>query len=289
TKGEACPIVVKADGEALGKGVFVCDTKAEAQGAVRTIMVERAFGDAGDRIIVEEKLVGPEASLMAITDGETVLPLTPVQDHKRAYDGDLGPNTGGMGCYTPVPVVTPELYDEILENIIRPTIAAMKAEGRPYTGVLYTGVILTEEGPKVLEYNARFGDPETQVALPMMENDLVDVLQAAVSGSLDSVRIKCYNGAAVVVVAASGGYPGPYEKGKPISGLSEAEALPGVTVFHAGTALAGGETVTSGGRVLGVTGIGRDFAEAIDAAYAGVEKISFAGMHYRKDIGARAL
>ena len=288
-KSDYLPIVVKADGEALGKGVFVCSKKSEALDAIKTIMVDKAFGKAGDRVVVEELLIGQEASLMAITDGKTVVPMTPVQDHKRIYDGDQGPNTGGMGCYSPVPVVTPELYDQILEMIIKPTIRAMEAEGRPYTGVLYTGVILTESGPKVLEFNARFGDPETQVALPLLETDLVEIIQASLDGSLDSLEIKCYNGCAVCVVIASGGYPGDYETGKPISGLDEANALEGVTVFHAGTKLQYGQVVTSGGRVLGVTAVGDSFRTAIDRAYSAVDKIHFDGMHYRRDIGDRAL
>lgn len=289
SNGDDCPIVIKADGEALGKGVFVCTKKTEAMDAIKAVMVDKIFGKAGDRLIAEELLVGQEASLMAFTDGKTVLPMVPVQDHKRALDGDLGPNTGGMGCYSPVPVVTPELYSEVLETIIKPTIEAMRAEGRPYTGVLYTGIILTEKGPKVLEYNARFGDPETQVVLPLMESDMVDLIMSAVSCSLDSFEISWYNEAVVCVVIASGGYPGAYESGKPISGLKEADDLDGVTVFHAGTKLSDGNTVTSGGRVLGVTGRGKDIRSAIEKAYSGVEKIKFEGMQYRKDIGAKAL
>lgn len=287
--GDRCSIVVKADGEALGKGVFVCDTREEALGAVRTIMVDRAFGRAGDRVVIEERLKGQEVSLVVITDGRNVVPLTPVQDYKRALDGDLGLNTGGMGCYTPVPVMTPELYKEVIENIIKPTVKAMEDEDRFYTGALYTGVILTDEGPKVLEYNARFGDPETQVTMPMLEADLVEVIQAALTGTLDSVDAKCYNGAAVCVVAASGGYPGSYEKGKPISGLDEAGKLENVTVFHAGTKLADGRVVTSGGRVLGITARGHSYKAAIKSAYEAAAKISFDGMFYRKDIGARVL
>lgn len=319
SSGDDCPIVIKADGEALGKGVFVCTKKVEALQAIHMTMVDKAFGESGDRVVVEELLVGQEASLMVVTDGESIVPLIPVQDHKRAYDGDLGPNTGGMGCYTPVPVVTQEFYDQVIETIIKPTIRAMKSEGCPYTGLLYTGVILTADGPKVLEYNARFGDPETQVVLPMLESDLVELLyasalgsarnlgaeenasalgstrnlgaekNASVAGSLDSAEIKWYNGCAVCVVIASGGYPGSYESGKPISGLNEANALDGVTVFHAGTKLQQGHVATSGGRVLGVTALGSDFREAIDRAYAGVDRIHFDGMHFRKDIGQRAL
>jgi len=287
--GPDCPIVVKADGEALGKGAIVCDKKDEALQAIKSMMVDRIFGSAGDRVLIEERLIGQEASLMAITDGNTVLPMTPVQDHKRAYDNDLGPNTGGMGCYSPVPVVSPELYNQVLETIIKPTIQAMKSEGRPYTGVLYTGIILTSDGPKVIEYNARFGDPETQAALPLMETDFVEIIEASIDGSLDSLEIKCYNECSVCVVIASGGYPGKYESGKPISGLDEANAIDGVTVFHAGTKLLNNEIVTAGGRVLGVTGTGATFEKAIARAYAGVGKIHFDGMHYRKDIGKRAL
>jgi phosphoribosylamine--glycine ligase len=282
-------IVVKADGEAAGKGVLVCDTKTQALGAVKTIMVDKAFGKSGDRVVIEERLEGQEASLMAITDGESVLPLQPAQDYKRAYDNDEGLNTGGMGCYSPVPVVPPEMYDRCLETIIRPTIRAMKEEGRPYTGVLYTGVMLTGDGPKVIEFNCRFGDPESQAVLPLLETDLVDLIQASLGGCLDSSEVKCYNGCAVCVVVASGGYPGDYETGKPISGLEEAGALEGVTVFHAGTKLEDGKVVTSGGRVLGVTGVGDSFRAARDRAYSAVEKISFEKMHFRRDIAERVI
>jgi phosphoribosylamine--glycine ligase len=285
----ACPIVVKADGEAAGKGVFVCDTRDEALSAIETIMVERAFGESGDRIVIEERMEGQEASLMAITDGVTVVPISPVQDYKRAYDDDKGPNTGGMGCYTPVPIVTDEIFRYSLEALIKPTIDAMRAEGRPYTGVLYTGIMLTKDGPKVLEYNCRFGDPETQVALPMLQNDLVEVIEASIEGRLDALNIRCYNGCAVCVVLASGGYPGKYETGKPITGVEDAASIEGVTVFHAGTKLDGGQVVTAGGRVLGVTGVGESFREARDRAYAGVGRIKFENMHYRKDIGARVI
>jgi len=282
-----CPIVVKADGEAAGKGVFMCRTKDEALRAVRTIMVEKAFGASGDRLVIEERLEGQEASLMAVTDGKAVVPMTPVQDYKRAYDGDQGPNTGGMGCYSPVPAVTDEIYRYALENMVKPTIDAMQAEGRPYTGVLYTGIILTEEGPKVLEFNCRFGDPETQVAVPLLETDLIEIIEASLDGSLDALEIKCYNGSAVCVVLASGGYPGKYETGKLVAGLDEASSLDGVTVFHAGTKLDDDRVVTSGGRVLGVTGLGDSFRSAVGTAYSAVGRIRFGDMHYRRDIGAR--
>lgn len=286
---EECPIVVKADGEALGKGVYVCDTRSEALAAVESIMVDKIHGKAGDRIVVEERIYGPEASLMVITDGEKIIPMMPVQDHKRAYDGDRGPNTGGMGCYSPVPIIPADLYRQLVDTIIKPSIDAMRAEGRPYTGVLYTGILFTDRGPQVLEFNARFGDPETQVALPLLQSDLVELILASLNGSLDSVEANWYNGSAVCVVIASGGYPGDYETGKPISGLDEANSLDGVTVFHAGTKFRDGGVVTSGGRVLGVTALGDDFRTAIDRAYAGVKAIHFDGMHYRTDIGARTL
>ena len=283
------PIVVKAEGEALGKGVLMCSTKSQALSAVKTVMVDKAFGKAGDQVVIEEMLEGQEATLMVITDGTSVLPLQPAQDYKRINDCDQGPNTGGMGCYSPVPVVPPEVYDECLKTCILPTIRAMKAEGRPYTGALYCGIMLTKDGPKVIEFNARFGDPETQVALPLLETDLIDVIQASLSGSLDSVETKCYNGAAVCVVVASGGYPGSYETGKPISGLDAAGSIEGVTVFHAGTRLDDGKVVTSGGRVLGVTAVGDSFKAARDRAYSAVDRIHFEGMHYRTDIAKRVI
>ena len=282
-------VAVKADGEAAGKGALICPTKEQARSAVKLIMEDMAFGKSGDRVVIEELMEGQEATLMVITDGTSAIPLMPSQDYKRAYDNDEGLNTGGMGCYSPVPVVPPELYDQILDTLIMPAIRAMRKEGRTYTGLLYTGIMLTKEGPKVIEYNCRFGDPETQVALPLMETDLVDVIMASLSGKLDSLEVKCYNECAVCVVIASGGYPGSYETGKPIHGLEEAGALEGVTVFHAGTRIQDGQIVTSGGRVLGVTGVGETFAQARDRAYAGVSKISFEGMHYRKDIGERVI
>jgi len=286
---DALPIVVKADGEAFGKGVFVCSTKDEALRAIKSIMVDKVFGKSGDRVLIEERLEGQEATLMVITDGRSVVPLAPLQDYKRAYDNDQGLNTGGMGCYSPVPAVPPELYERALETMIVPTLRAMQSEGCPYTGVLYTGIILTADGPKVLEFNARFGDPETQAALPLLETDLVEIIQASLAGSLDSLEIKCYNECAVCVVVASGGYPGEYETGKPISGLDEAGAVEGVTVFHAGTKLQDGQVVTSGGRVLGVTAVGDTFRTAVERAYSAVGRIHFDDMHYRRDIGARVI
>lgn len=286
---EELRIVVKADGLALGKGAYVCDTKTEALEAVDDMMVKKIFGEAGDRILIEERIEGQEASLIVITDGDSIAPLTPAQDYKRAYDGDKGPNTGGMGCYSPVPVVPPEMYEYCVETIIKPVIAAMKAEGRTYTGVLYTGIMLTKDGPQVIEFNARFGDPETQVILPLLETDLINLIEASIEGRLDSFDTKCYNKCAVCVVLASGGYPGKYETGKPITGLDDAAAIDGVTIFHAGTKLMDGQVVTSGGRVLGVTGVGESFREARDRAYAGASKIKFENMQYRTDIGARVV
>jgi phosphoribosylamine--glycine ligase len=280
------PIVVKADGEAAGKGVFVALTKQDALAAVDTIMRQRAFGKSGDRVVVEEFLDGPEASFMCFVDGETFVPMMPAQDHKRAYDNDEGPNTGGMGCYSPVPVFTDDVRTTVIDTIVKPTLAALKKRGIHYQGVLYVGLALTSHGPKVVEFNARFGDPETQVVLPLMETDLVDVCLAVADGKLDSKTVNWYDKKALCVVMASGGYPGSYEKGKPISGIDEAERT-GALVFHAGTEMKDGQLVTSGGRVLGVTGLADTFQTAYDNAYAGVRKISFDGVHYRTDIGRR--
>lgn len=283
-------LVVKADGEALGKGVFICKTLEEALQAIQTIMVDRAFPKAGNRIIMEEELKGPEASFIVITDGRNILPLIPAQDYKRVWDNDLGPNTGGMGCYAPIPVITPEIYGQVMDTIIEPTLRAMFIEGNPFTGVLYTGIMLTDEGPKVLEYNCRFGDPETQVVLPLLETDLVEIIQASVDSSLANMKIKWQDQVSVCVVLASGGYPGKYEKGKVINGLPEAEKVTGVNIFHAGTALRGdGVLITSGGRVFGVTAVAKDYHIAIGNAYKAVSKIHFDGMRYRNDIGARAI
>jgi phosphoribosylamine--glycine ligase len=283
------PIVVKADGAAAGKGVLVCPDLASAADAVDRIMRRKEFGAAGDRIVVEACLSGPEASIKAFVDGETVVPMVPSQDHKRAYDHDEGPNTGGMGCYSPVPLVSESLLEEVMDTILRPTVEALAAEGCPYQGVLYAGLMLTAEGPQVLEYNCRFGDPETQVVLPRLESDLAEVLQATTEGRLKEVDVRWSPRQAVCVIMASGGYPGAYEKGQVITGIEEAEALGDVVVFHAGTARRNGKLVTNGGRVLGVTALGDDFATTIDRAYQAVERIHFAGAHYRRDIARRAL
>ena len=283
------PIVVKADGLAAGKGSIVCRTLDEAYGAVERIMEEKEFGDAGNLIVVEEMLVGEEASILAITDGEAIKPLLPSQDHKPVYDGDRGPNTGGMGAYAPAPVVTEEVARTVMEGILRPAVEGMAKEGTEYRGVLYAGLMITREGPKVLEFNCRFGDPESQAVLPLFEGDLVDVLEATIEGRLEEAEVRNSQGAAVCVVLASGGYPGKYEKGKVIEGLDELENMEDVLVFHAGTARRDGKLVTDGGRVLGVTALGPDIPRAIERAYEAVAKVHFEGMHYRRDIGRKAL
>lgn len=281
------PCVVKADGLAAGKGVIVAEGPAEAEAAIVEMMEAKAFGAAGARALVEERLCGEEASVLALTDGETVLPLLPAQDHKPVYDGDRGPNTGGMGAYAPAPVVTPELLSRIEQEILVPTVRGLKEEGITYRGVLYAGLMLTRDGPKVLEFNVRFGDPEAQPLLYLWAGDLVEALEAAASGSLRDVKLAWHPGAAVCVVLASAGYPGSYQKGYPINGLGNLP--PDVIVFHAGTGLKNGEFVTAGGRVLGVTARGTDVYNAIRLAYEAVDRISFEGMHCRRDIGQKAL
>lgn len=281
------PIVVKADGLAAGKGVTIAQSVQEAKAAIRAAMVEGAFGEGGKRVIVEEYLSGPEVTVEVLSDGKNLYPLPPAQDHKRIFDNDKGPNTGGMGCYSPVPVLTPELYEQAMETIMRPTVRAMAAEGRPYVGCLYGGLVLTESGPQVLEFNCRFGDPESQVILPVLDADLVDLLEAAVEGALPSGG-QAQKGASVCIVMASGGYPGEYQTGKVIGGLEQAGKRSDAIVFHAGTKRTDQSIVTAGGRVLGVTGLGETLPAAIDAAYAAVSEISFEGAHYRRDIGRRA-
>lgn len=283
---QGAPIVVKADGLAAGKGVIVAQTVAEAEAAVHTVMEAKAFGEAGSRVVIEEFLEGEEATVMAFIDGTMIRLMVPSQDHKPVFDGDKGPNTGGMGTYAPVPRVTEELLREVEEIIIRPVVEAMNAKGTPYKGVLYAGLMLTGQGPKVIEFNARFGDPETQVVLPLLENDLVDVAEAVIDGRLNELNLSWKKGAAVCVILASQGYPGDYRKGDEIEGLDRVPD--GVAVFHAGTKKADGQFVTNGGRVLGVTGFGSDLKAAKEAAYRGVEAIRFAGMHYRKDISDKS-
>ena len=283
----AGPCVVKADGLAAGKGVIVAQTTDEAIAGVRECF-SGAFGDAGLTVVVEEMLKGPECSLLALTDGTTVVPLASSQDHKRALEGDLGPNTGGMGVYSPVPFVTPEEHEAMVE-IERKVVAQLKADGITYSGCLYGGFMLTKDGPKVLEFNARFGDPETQVVLPRMKADLVDVFCHCDDGTLADADVSWDDDWAVSVVLTSAGYPGSYEKGKPITGIEEAEKLEGVTVYHAGTKLIAGELVTNGGRVLNVTAVADSFEAAREQAYRACELINFEGKTLRHDIGARAL
>ena len=285
---EGAPIVIKADGLAAGKGVIVAETKEQALDAVYEIMDDAAFGKAGSRVVIEAFMEGEEASLLAFTDGKTIRPMVSSQDHKRAYDGDKGPNTGGMGTYAPAPVMTKDMVEQATEKILKPMIAAMAKEGRPYQGCLYAGLMITEEGPKVVEFNARFGDPETQVILPLLRGDLVKIMQACVDGTLDTAAVDWEDGAAVCVVMASGGYPKSYKKGYAIDGLKKAESL-GTFVFHAGTAKKDGKVVTSGGRVLGVTARGGGIKEATEKAYKGVEAIRFTDEFHRKDIAHRAL
>ena len=287
-RSEGAPIVVKADGLAAGKGVVVAMTEQEALDAVDAIMEHNSFGDAGARVVIEEFMEGEEASLLAFTDGTVIRPMISAQDHKRAFDGDKGPNTGGMGTYAPAPVMTPELTERAVEEILKPTISAMEKEGRAYRGCLYLGLMITADGPKVVEFNARFGDPETQVVLPLLDGDLVQIMHACADGTLADVPLRWKDGAAVCVVLAAGGYPASYEKGNEIYGIGNAEKL-GALVFHAGTAKKNGKIVTNGGRVLGVVGMGKDIASAVQSAYDAVDQISFKGEYHRKDIAHRAL
>lgn len=281
--------VVKADGLAAGKGVFVCANKGEALAAVAEVMEDRTFGEAGDRIIVEERLVGQEASILAIVDGTTIIPLEASQDHKAAFDDDQGPNTGGMGAYCPTPLITPARMDEIIDRILVPTVHTMKKTGNPFQGVLYAGLMITNQGPKVLEFNVRFGDPETQPVLFRLKSDLAQLLLSAAKGELNDVAdLEWDPRPAVCVVMAAAGYPGSYEKGKPIRGIAEADALPDVKVFHAGTTRVGDTIVTDGGRVLGVTALGDNIADAKRRAYQAVKCIRWDGAWCRKDISDKA-
>jgi len=280
------PLVVKADGLAAGKGAIVCPSLHKAEDAIEMIMVERQFGEAGKKVLIEEFLKGKEVSFIVISDGAKVQPLVTTMDHKAAYDGDAGPNTGGMGALSPSPFITPELFSEVINTIVFPTINRMREEGRKLKGVLYVGLMLTEEGPKVLEYNCRFGDPETQVQMVRMESDLVEVLLEAVSENVLKSEIRWNTKASGCVVLASGGYPLSYEKGKPISGLKEISAGSGIQVFHAGTKYEGGEYLTNGGRVLNVCASEKTLADTMEKIYSAISAISFEGMHYRRDIGA---
>ncbi len=286
---EEQPLVVKADGLAAGKGVFVCANRAEARAAVKSVLQDRTFGEAGSQVVIEECLVGHEASILALVDGDTIVPLDVAQDHKRAWDHDRGPNTGGMGAYCPAPLVTLTIMDDIIRRILIPTIHTMKVEGCPFSGVLYAGIMLTAHGPKVLEYNVRFGDPEAQPVLMRLRSDLAHVLLLAATGRLTELESLDWDPRpAVCVVMASEGYPGDYAKGRAITGLQDADALPDTKVFHAGTAIKNGEVVNAGGRVLGVTALGDTIAEAKQNAYAAVHKIQWQGGWCRSDISDKA-
>lgn len=284
------PVVVKADGLAAGKGVIVCQTDKEAFDAVNLVMEEKAFGAAGDRVVIEDLLRGEEASYIVLTDGEKVIPMLPAQDHKAVFDGDAGPNTGGMGAYSPAPVVSAEVEERIIDEVMRPAVRAMASEGIRYRGALYAGLMILDGRPWVLEFNVRMGDPETQPVLMLMESDLVPLMLVVAEGELGKdVELKWSPGASVCVVMASAGYPGQYERGHEILGLEEAAGIEDVEVFQAGTRLEGGKVVTAGGRVLGVTAKGDDIRAAVEKAYSAVNRIRWQGAHYRKDIGRKAL
>ncbi len=281
------PIVIKADGLAAGKGVFVAMSHEEASEALDSCLIAQRFGEAGTKVVVEEYLQGQEVSLLALTDGRIVLPMVPAQDYKRVYDGDQGPNTGGMGCYSPVPIVDEALAASIVHTVHEPTVTGLAEEGIEFIGVLYGGIILTAAGPRVLEFNVRFGDPETQVILPRMKGDLCELMLSVIERNLADYRIEWTDDVCITVVAASGGYPGGYETGKPISGLDAAAEVDGVTVFHAGTVREDDTFYTAGGRVLNVTALAPTFREARERAYEAISRIHFDGMHYRKDIAER--
>jgi len=283
------PLVIKASGLAAGKGSITVRDHATAIETIDSMLLKKAFGDAGAEIVIEEYLEGEETSMIALTDGETVVPLLPSQDHKRILDNDAGPNTGGMGAYAPVPFLDRDVSREIEEQCLRPVIRALREENVSYRGVLYAGLMLTDRGPKVLEYNCRLGDPETQPVLPLLKSDLADLIQATMEGTLKTRRIEWLPRYAACVVLVSGGYPGAYEKDKRIEGIERAEAIDGVVVFHAGTKKVGKGFVTNGGRILGVTGVGERLGDAIEKAYQGVDTIRFEKMHYRRDIGRKGL
>jgi phosphoribosylamine--glycine ligase len=283
------PIVLKADGLAAGKGVVIAEDQAAAERAILDAMRERKFGAAGERLVIEECLTGPEVSFFAICDGVRAIPIGTAQDHKRIFDGDRGPNTGGMGAFAPSPLMDAALGARVMREIVSPVIAGMAAEGVPFRGFLFVGLMLTQDGPKVIEFNARLGDPETQVVLPLIDEPLLPLLVAGASGSLRAPSVRMGGDRLAGVVLASRGYPESSESGQPIHGIAEAQAIPGVEVFHAGTALRGGQLVTAGGRVLTVVGRAPDFGDAISRAYAGALKIRFDGMQFRRDIGRQAL
>lgn len=287
-QSQKLPIVIKADGLAEGKGVIIAKTRKAAEEAIRRIMVDKVFGQAGNRVIVEEYLEGPEFSMIAFIDGKTVLSMEPAQDHKAVFDEDKGPNTGGMGAYSPVPIVTPDIWQKA-DDIIKKTIQAMQSEGIPYKGVLYGGMMLTRQGIKVLEFNCRFGDPETQAVIPRLRSDLVEIMEAVIDERLDEIKLQWSNKKCISVVLASGGYPGSYECDKPITNLEKFQGRSDLMVFHAGTKLENNIILTSGGRVLGVTALGNSFKEAIEKAYRAVDLIEFQDKQYRTDIGKRVL
>ena len=288
-KEKGAPIVVKADGLAAGKGSIVCKTLDEALQAVKDVMVDKQFGDAGNKVVVEEFLTGEEATFTALTDGVTVYPMVTSQDHKPVFDGDEGLNTGGMGAYSPAPVVTQEVHDRVMRDIVEPTVRAMSAEGCLFKGILYVGLMIDGDDINVVEFNCRLGDPEAQVILPRLKSDLIPAFLACIDGTLDKIELEWAQESAVCVVMASGGYPQKYKTGKVISGLAEADAMENVIVFHAGTAKQNGEIVTNGGRILGVTALGGDIKSAINRAYDAVSKIHFDKVHFRRDIGHKAL
>ncbi|MGN0441888.1 MAG: phosphoribosylamine--glycine ligase [Acutalibacteraceae bacterium] len=279
------PVVVKADGLALGKGVIIAQTVEDAEKAIQSIMEDKKFGESGNKVVIEEFLTGPEVSVLSFTDGKTVEPMVSSKDHKRALDGDKGLNTGGMGTISPNPYYTDELADECMETIFKPTIEAMQKEGRPFKGCLYFGLMMTPKGPKVIEYNARFGDPEAQVVLPRLKTDILDIIDAVIDEKLDEIDIEWSDDCSACVVMASGGYPESYKKGIEMFGMDDNGQVEGATVYHAGTKYSDGKFYTNGGRVLGVTATGKTLDEALEKAYAAVEKISFDGAHYRHDIG----
>ena len=281
------PVVLKADGLALGKGVLICNTLDEALEGLNTIMVDKKFGESGNKVVIEEFLTGQEMSVLSFCDGKTIVPMVSAQDHKRALDGDKGLNTGGMGTFSPSRVYTPELAKECMETIFKPTVDALNKEGRTFKGIIFFGLMLTPKGMKVIEYNARFGDPETQVVLPRLKSDLMEIFEACVDGTLDKVNVEWEDNGTACVVLASGGYPEKYTKGYEITGLEDAKKADNIVVFHAGTALKDGKFVTNGGRVLGITGIGKNLDEAIKIAYEGVKLVDFKDKHYRTDIGVK--
>lgn len=289
TKDKGFPIVIKADGLAQGKGVIIANDMDEASQAIDQMLVKGMFGDAGRRIIVEDYLEGEETTFLVFTDGETIVPMVSSEDHKRVYDGDSGPNTGGMGAIAPSMLIDKEKGARVIDLIVRPVIKVMEEEGRRYRGILYTGLMICKDGPKVLEFNARFGDPEAEAVLPLLETDLVDIIESVIAGRLHQLAVKWRDGASVCVVMASKGYPGAYTKGVEIKGLSGINDTDELMVFHAGTSIVNGRLVTSGGRVLCVTAVGKDIKDAQEKAYSGVSKIAFDGAHFRKDIGAKAI